>query len=255
MLGTTGVEGGRNKNLAVAQSTLETVRSVGGKGVKPTFNVILAELRLRNVLSNHRSLRCYLDLLVKSGVLRVRTEEADHPNLRPRQVYSLTGRGPFLEVGEKALLFHGLNWVVPSRFSLKVKSDLEGLVRARVDGRAVYGSLEDTVVGYLVGTKSTPRVHQAFVFCAALLAVARVDREYLTRRARANGVESLVRGLLGEIDYLLFSARPGVEDVRTLFEVRRRLAHRVPMRRPIQSQHPMSPDEMLEVLGKQLGVR
>ncbi len=249
-------ENKRNKSVVVAESVLKSVEALRKEGTEPTFNAILAYLSSRNILSNHRSLRAYLDTMVKSGLLSLRKEPVKQPNLRPKQVYSLTSNGPFIEAGERAILFHGLNWTVPSRSSIKMKTDIEGLARARIAQGTVYGSLEDTIVETLAKSKNTERMFQTLTFCAAMLATKKFDQGYLMQRAKGRDVEDLVEGLLGEIDYLLDSPKPEVEDIRTLYEIRKRLANHALISLRLKSRRfPLSPDEMVDVIGKQLGVK
>jgi hypothetical protein len=249
-------ENKRNKSVIVAESVLKSVEALRKDGADPTFNAILAYLGSREILSNHRSLRAYLDTMVKSGLLSIRKEPVKQPNVRPRQVYSRTDSGPFIEAGERALLFHGLNWTLPSRSSIKTKTDIEGLARARVAEDTVYASLEDAVVETLAKNKNTERISRSLAFCAAMLTAKRFDHEYLMRRAKERHVDDLVAGLLDEIDYLLNSAKPDVDDIRTLYEIRKRLAGRA--RKPAMPkprEFPLSPDEMVDIVGKQLGVK
>ncbi len=255
-MGETPKQNKRNKNAAVVESVLKSVEALREEGTEPTFNAILAYLSSRNVLSNHRSLRAYLNTMAKSGMLSLRKEPAKQPNVRPKQVYSLTGKGPFIEAGERAMLFHGLNWTLPSRPSFKIKTDIEGLARARTAEGAVYGSFEDTVVETLAKRKDTERVFQTLTFCAAMLATKKFDREYLLQRAKVRDVVDLVEGLLDEISYLLDSPKPDVEDIRTLYEIRKRLAnHALISLRPKSEEFPLAPDEMVDIIGKQLGVK
>jgi len=249
-------ENKRNKSVIVAESVLKSVEALRKDSTDPTFNAILAYLSSRRILSNHRSLRAYLDIMVKSGLLSLRKEPVKQPNVRPRQVYSLTGSGPFIEAGERALLFHGLNWTVPSRSSIKRKTSIEGLARARIAQGTLYGSLEDAIVETLAKNKNTERVFRTLTFCAAMLATKRFDHAYIMRRAKERDVADLVDSLLDEIDYLLDSPKPEVDDIRTLYEIRKRLASRARKPpRPKSRGFPLSPDEMVDIIGKQLGVK
>lgn len=246
----------RNKNAAVVESVVKSVKALRKEGTEPTFNAILSHLSSRNILSNHTSLRAYLNTMVKSGMLSLRKEPVKQPNVRPKQVYSLTGKGPFIEAGEGAMLFHGLNWTLPSRPSFKIKTNIEGLVCARFAQGAVYGSLEDTVVETLAKRKNTERMFQTITFCAAMLAAKKFDREYLMQRAKMRGVADLIEGLLDEISYLLDSPKPEVDDIRTLYEIRKRLAdHALISLRPKSREFPLALDEMVDIIGKQLGVK
>ena len=246
----------RNKSAAVADSVIKSIEALKREDIEPTFNNILACLRSRNILSNHRSLRLYLDAMVCSGLLSIHKEPAKQPNVRPKQVYSLTGHGPFVEAGVQSMLFHGLNWTVPSRPSIKMKTDTEGLARGRIALRTVYGSLEDTVVETLAKNKNKDRLYQILTFCAALLATKKFDQDYLMHRAERKKVGDLVQGLLAEIEYVLESPKPEVEDVRTLYLIRERIPHRRPTPTNYTAQRfPLLPDEVVDAIGKQLGVQ
>lgn len=247
---------GRNRSAAVAETILQCIKSLRSRGAEPTFNTILAQLRTRNILSNHSSLRSYLDLMIKSGMLKVRMERVKQPNIRPKQVFTLTGRGPFVEVGEKAMLFHGLNWILPSTSSVKTESDIEGLMRARLAEGKVYGSLEDTVTETLSRSKGTIGIYQALTFSAVLLATKKTDQGYLMRRSREKHVEKLIAALLHEVQYLLSSPKPEVEDIRALYEIRAHLTNR-PRLEPAHKtvNFPLGVDEIVDIIGKQLGVK
>jgi hypothetical protein len=246
----------RNKSVVVAESILSSIKALRKEGTEPTFNAVLEYLSSRRILSNHRSLRAYLDIMVKSGLLSLRKEPVKQPNVRPRQVYSITGSDPLIEAGERAMLFHGLNWTLPSRSSIKTKTDIEGLVRARIEHGTLYGSLEDATVETLAKTKNSQRVFRALTFGAAMLATRKLDHGYLMQRAKEKQVEDLVQGLLDEISYLLNSPKPEVDDIRTLYEIRNRLvSQRRTSLRPKSRKFPLSADEMVDVIGKQLGVK
>lgn len=249
-------ENKRDKSVIVAETVLKSVEALEKEGTTPTFNAILEYLSSRKILSNHRSLRVYLDTMVKTGLLRLREESVKQPNVRSKQVYSLTENSPIVEAGEKAMVFHGLNWSVPSKSSIKMKTDIEGLARARIARGTVYASLEDAIVETLARSKDSQRVSQALTFGAVMLATRKIDYRYIMRRAKTKGVDDLVQGLFDEINYLLDSAKPAVEDIRTLFEMRRRLANH--QRTSVQiklRRFPLSLDEMIDVIGKQLGVK
>ncbi|MGA3406698.1 MAG: hypothetical protein ABSD49_13280 [Candidatus Bathyarchaeia archaeon] len=249
-------ENKRNKSAAVAESVLKSVEALRNEGTEPTFNAILAYLSSRNILSNHRSLRVYLDAMINSEMLTLQKEPVKQPNVRPKQIYSLKSDGPFVEAGERAMLFHGLNWTVPSKSSIKLKTDIEGLARARIVHGTVYASLEDTIVGTLAKNKNTERLFQTLTFCAALLATKKFDRDYLIQRATRRNVGETVERLLEEIGYVLNSPKPEVEDIRTLYEIRKQLANRgLRSSSYNERKFPLSPDEMVDIIGKQLGVK
>jgi hypothetical protein len=249
-------ENKRNKSAIIAESVLKAIEALRKESTEPTFNAILAYLSSRNILSNHRSLRVYLDAMTDSEMLTLRKEPVKQPNVRPKQVYSLKNDGPLVEAGERAMAFHGLNWTVPSKSSIKLKTDLEGLARARTVHRTVYASLEDTIVETIAKNKGTERLFQTLTFCAALLATKKFDRDYLVQRARKRNVSETVERLLEEIDYVLSSPKPQVEDIRTLYEIRKQLANRPFMSTSYnESRFPISADQMVDIIGKQLGVK
>jgi hypothetical protein len=246
----------RDKSAAVVDSVIRSIQALKKEGVEPTFNNIRSYLSSNNVISNHRSLRLYLDAMVYSGVLSVRKEAVKQPNVRPKQIYSLSHNGPSVEAGERAMLFHGLNWTVPSRSSIKMKTDIEGLARSRMALRTVYGSLEDTIAETLAKNKNSPRLFQLLTFCAALLGTKKFDQDYLMRRAKEKNVADIVEGLLAEINYVLESPKPEVEDIRTLYQIRQRIARPGSMPTDYKSQRfPLLPDEVVDAIGKQLGVK
>lgn len=260
----------RSKNPAILSEILSTVRRLHRKGKEPTFNAILNELSAKRVLKFHRTLRKYLDLLVSARLLAVKREKTIQRNIREKQVYLMVSghNQPIVEAGEKALLLHGLNWDVPSPVSVSAKTDLKGLALATVSGCIAYASLEDSLVQSL---KVLPRRHprrasEIFVFATALLATRKVDFDYLIKRARGEGVEREILSILLRIDKTLASANPGVEDIRTLFELRENYSHlRKPLLRAIQGAQSrvsritqtkiVSPNEVIEYAGKQLGIR
>src|SRR6267378_671381 len=89
----------RDRSVLVAESVVKSIEALRNEGTEPTFNAIMALLKSRRIFSNHRSLRAYLDCLVKSGLLEERTKPARQPNVRPKQVYSVTHNGPLVEAG------------------------------------------------------------------------------------------------------------------------------------------------------------
>ena len=246
----------RNKSAVVAESVLKSVEALRKEGTEPTFDAILGYLSSRSILSNHRSLRVYLDVMINSEMLTLNKEHVKKSNVRPKQVYSLKSDGPSVEAGERAMVFHGLNWTVHSKSSIKLKTDIEGLTRARIVHGTVYASLEDTVVEALAKNKNTEQLSPALTFCAALLATKKFDRDYLIKRSRERNVRETVEGLLEEIGYVLCSPKPMVEDIRTLYEIRKQLANRGLMSASYdERKFPVSPDELVDVIGKQLGVK
>ena len=248
---------GRNKSALIAGSIIQSIRALRQKRMEATFNAILADLRSKGVLSNHTSLRDYLNLLTTSGLLNMHAGPTVRPNIRPKQLYSVTRNGPFVEAGERAMVFHGLNWILPAKSSVRLKTDLRGVVRARLRG-ILFASLEDTVVENLFRVKIKKDAGIVPSYCAALLASKNVDRSYLMLRATEKDVVGIVKELLDEIDYVFTTSNPKTEDVKTLYAIRRcsQTAHRrAPPRPQLPDWSVLSEDELIDVIGKQLGVK
>lgn len=260
----------RAKNPTLLSQILETVRRLEDEGREPKFNTILSELTAKRILAFHRTLRKYLDLLVFAKLLTIKHEAAMQPNIREKQVYHTISENSraIMEAGEKSLLLHGLNWDIPSPLSLNFKTDLQALALATVSGNKVYASLEDTIVQSLkVLVKRYPkRASELIIFATALLATQKIDFNYLLNRAKDEGVEKEIIGILVKIDCTFASPHPNVEDIVTLYELRNRYAH---FRRPllkslkviqaIDMEHIpkdiVSPNQVVEYAGKQLGLR
>jgi len=173
-------------------------------------------------------------------------------------MYSVTHSGPFVEAGEKAMVFHGLNWTLPNKSSDKLRTDMEGVVRGRLAEGTLYGSLEDTVVENLARIEGKKAAGQVLLYCAALLATKKFDPAYITQRARERKVGELIQELLDEIDYLLTAPKPEVEDIKSMYAIRKwfQTAHlRLPSRSPRPQWSILSPDELVDVIGKQLGLK
>jgi len=260
----------RPKNPTILSEILQTVRNLEDEGKEPTFNTILLELSAKRVLKFHRTLRKYLDLLIFAKLLIIKYERTAQPNIREKQVYhTVPGHNqPIMEAGEKALLLHGLNWDIPSPMSLSVKTDLQGLALATISRSKLYASLEDAIVQSikLLPKHHPERASELVVFATALLATQKVDFNYLLNRAKEEGVENKILGILLEIDRTLSSAHPNVEDIRTLYELRKRYYHsRRSLLKSIQGIHLtdkqhvptniVSSNEVIEYAGKQLGIR
>lgn len=244
----------RSTNVQVLRAVLKAVRRLDGAAGSrpPSFNEILVHLKSHGVVSNHRSLRAYLDLLLASKAVRVRSA-AESPNLKPRQEYAVTGKGPFVEVGYGAMTFYGLGWETPSDSLLELQVDLEGVARGTLFSGTLFGSLEDTVVGALSAARGAEGRGVAETYSAALLATARLDEAYLVRRAKDARVDGEVGELLAEIWSLFYDPRLPAEDVKTLYAVRR---ERPPLQRKrVPRWTIFSPDGVLDVVGKQMGLK
>jgi hypothetical protein len=267
----------RPKNPTILSEILQIVRTLDSQGKEPTFNTILYELSSRGILQFHRALREYLDLLVHAKLLTVTFEETFQPNIRKRQVYRINPlhNQPIIEAGEKALLLHGLNWNVPSPMSVSATTDLRGLALSTISNTKVYASLEDAIVQSLkiLPKRHPQRASELIVFATALIATQKIDFDYLLARAKQAGVERETMGILLSIDRALTSPHPDVEDIRTLYELRKLYQHaRRQLLKSIQraatgttttdrqvgkmpSDVVVSSNEVIEYAGKQLGIR
>ncbi|MDE1858208.1 MAG: hypothetical protein KGI26_03965 [Thaumarchaeota archaeon] len=244
----------RPASVRVLQSVIDAVGALHSAH-GPSFNDILGHLRADRTIANHRSLRSYLDLLVAAGSVRVRIEPS-RSNVRPRQVYALTSKGPFAQAGEGAVSRLGVAWDLGSEELVRVKLDLEGVARGTLDAGVLYCSAEDALVDALAGARGADAKALSLTYSAALAVSNRLDEEYLLRRARARGVEAEVAELLAELRSLFYAPRVPARDVKTLYLVRRALP---PLRRGGTLYEPkwtlFSPDVLLDVVGKQLGVK
>ena len=244
----------RPASVVVLKRVESAVGSLASDG-SPSFNAILGRLKSEGVLANHRSLRTYLDILIASGSLRMKTARSS-ANIRPVQVYSLTGRGPFVRAGERAMSLHGLAWDTGVDGTKSVRLDLEGVARGTLVSGTLYASVEDTVVAALESAGGAEAKALALTYCAALLASNRLDEEYLIRRARAAEVVAEVMELLEELRSIFYAPKMPVKDVKTLYRVRGAVSPLQRGKRPADPRWTLfAPDALLDVVGKQLGVK
>lgn len=244
-----------NKNPMIFKATLAAIKSIESRKMKPAFNTLREELGRFGVIANDSSLRSYLDLLVGSGVLKIRIEKIDQPNIYPRHIYSLAKTKPLVEGGERSLLFHGLNWVVSSPHSIKLETDFLGLARSTFTPEAVFASLEDSIAEEL--SRKCPA---ALVFSTALLSTEKIDVEYLLHRARERGTAQVLLALLSLIERTFTSSNPEIHDVKALYKLRERYhkLHRPPISKIAGQSHKVSnlptENDVLEYASKQLGI-
>jgi hypothetical protein len=144
-----------------------------------SFRSIMAEAARQGVLRRHETLRRYLDLLVKGGVLRVRLRDVG--SVYPQQLYSVRSKQPKIMVGLAVLRRHGLNWDVPETEMRVVLTDFEGLVRSLVLERVLMASLEDALVHEICW--DVKKNTSAISFVVAMLATRKVDLPYILKRA------------------------------------------------------------------------
>jgi len=159
-----------------ARKLVSIVRRLGGKA---SFGNIMIEAAYQGVLRRHETLRRYLDLLVKSGVLDVRLRDVG--SVRSQQLYKVRSKRPKITVGLAVLPRYGLNWDVPETEMQKVPTDFEGLVRSGVFENVLVGSLEDSLVHEIY--RDAKERTGAVSFVVAMLATRKLDLPYILKRA------------------------------------------------------------------------
>ncbi len=251
-----------------ADQLVHIVRRLGSQA---SFGRILLEANSRGVLSWHRTLRRYLDLLVLGGVLKVREEDVGSVN--PRQTYTFQRGKPSVWSGLGVLSLHGLNWETTGMDIYSVTTDISGLLRSKLnklDGKSVLtAALEDAVVHELkedLERKNTGRTE----LVAALLATKTVDLPYLLRRADERKIGQATRLLIRKLTDT-FTSLPGEAEGRTFLQTRNRFlrilrlysarGHLKLIDRPgkgrvgIKTVRSLSPSQLVSAAGKQLGVQ
>lgn len=248
----------------------QIVRFVGKLRGQASFGRILVEANRQGVIAWHRTLRRYLDLLVQARVLKVRERDVGSVNLQ--QLYTLSDSSPRLWTGLAALRLHGLNWEVSDKELYQVNTDLEATVRAKafsiMGKEKLVAGLEDTLVHEL----ERDAVEQKGVteLVAAMLATRTVDLPYLLRRADAHRMGQTVRRLIQKIAET-FTSLPGDAEGRVYLEARTRFLKilreynsrgvfklvetRGVGRRGLALVENLSPDQIVSIAGKQLGVQ
>lgn len=144
-----------------------------------SFRGILLEASRSGILKDHKTLRRYLDLLVKSEVLGVEMRDVGSVNLQ--QLYTVRSKRPKITVGLAVLRWHGLSWDVPEKDMRKVFTDFEGLVRSAVFEDHLMASLEDTLVHEIC--RDAKKGTGAVSFVAGMVATRKLDVPYVLRRA------------------------------------------------------------------------
>jgi hypothetical protein len=234
-----------------------------------SFSQILVKASVQGVLSWHRTLRRYLDLLVQGHVLKVREKDVGSVNLQ--QLYTFQQSNAKLWTGLQALALHGLSWDVPSDDLYPVLTDIAALVRSNPSStmekiRLITG-LEDGIAYELKrdmarGTGGTELV-------AALLATRPVDIAYLVRRSDPLGIGASTRRLFEKISDT-YASIPADVDGRIFLQTRERflkIQHSYTTRgftRLLKPQRPrvqgtrvvdaLTPANIVYAAGKQMGV-
>jgi len=166
----------RTLDAAKAEEVTKAVRKLGKRA---SFRNVWKEVARAGILTHNKTLRTYLDLLVRSGVLSVRMRDVG--SVYSQQIYLARSRSPKVWVGLGILQRRGLNWDVPETDVRTVATDFAGLVRSTSFERGMMASLEDCLVHetYRDAKKRTGAV----TFVVAMISTTRLDLPYLLRRA------------------------------------------------------------------------
>jgi hypothetical protein len=254
----------------ISESTAVSIVQIVQHSKTPvSFSQILVEASLQGVLSWHKTLRRYLDLLVQGQVLKVR--ERDVGSVNPQQLYTFHKSKARLWTGLEALALHGLNWDVPSDDLYPVLTDLAALVRSTPssnrEGKKLVVGLEDGLAYEL--KRDLERGAGGTELVAALLATRPVDLAYLVRRSDLLGIGGSTRRLFEKISDT-YSSTPQDVDGRVFLQTRERFLKnqhlyttrgsirllKAPAKRDQRTGliDRLSPAAIVSAAGKQLGV-
>jgi len=161
---------------AKAEKVTKVVRRLG-KGA--SFRNVWTEVAREGIIKHHRTLRAYLDLLTRCGVLTVRKHDVG--SVYAQEIYLLKSQRPKIWVGLSILQTHGLSWDVPETDKRVISTDFSGLVRSKLYDHSLMASLEDCLVNevYMDAKNKTGTV----TFVGAIISTRRVDLAYLLKRA------------------------------------------------------------------------
>jgi hypothetical protein len=182
----------RTLDIEKARKLASIVQKLRGTA---SFSNIMIEAASQGVLRRHETLRRYLDLLVKGGVLDVRLRDVGSVN--PQQLYTVRSKRPKITVGLAVLRRHGLNWDVPETEMRKVSTDFEGLVNSEVFDRVLMASLEDSLVHEI--HRDAKKSSGAVSLVVAMLATRKLDLPYILKRADEMQVGRALRLMLTRI--------------------------------------------------------
>lgn len=204
------------------EETLQEIISiVEGLGAKASFRRIMVEANVRGVLSWHRTLRRYLDLLVQAGVLRVK--EKDVGSVNPQQTYTVASKKPKLWTGVRVLQLHGLNWDTPVQGPDRLETDLAALARAKpyiMEGRKILATGVEDTLAYELKKDADEQTGRAELV-VAILATRPVDLAYLLKRAELLQIGKTTRLLLRKM-IRVYNGFVEDMDARTFLETRKR---------------------------------
>src|SRR3989304_2792765 len=166
----------RTLDAGKAEEVTKVVRKLGKNA---SFRSVWKEAARAEILRHNKTLRSYLHLLVRGGVLSVRMR--DVRSVHSQQIYLVKSRRPKVWVGLGILQKHGLNWDVPEADIRAIATDFSGLVRSRSFAQGLMASLEDCLVNefYRDANEKTGTVS----FVVAIISTRRLDLPYLLRRA------------------------------------------------------------------------
>lgn len=195
----------------------EITKAVSRLGQRASFRNVWKEVARAGVLKHNRTLRVYLDLLVRSGVLSVRTQ--DVRSVHPQQIHLVKSRRPKVLAGLDVLQKYGLNWDVPEADSQTIATDFNGLVRSRWIDQNLMASLEDCLANELhrdaikkTGTTS---------FVVAMISTRRLDLPYLLMRSDRMRLGRAIRFLFSRMLEITSSNKTDL-DASVFFAVRNR---------------------------------
>ena len=195
----------------------EVTKVVSRLGKRASFRNLWKEVARAEILRHNKTLRTYLDLLVRSGVLSVRTR--DVRSVHPQQIYLVKSRIPKVWVGLGILQKHGLNWDVPEADTRAIATDFSGLVRSRLFDQSLMAALEDCIVNefHRDASKNTGTIS----FVVAMISTRRLDLPYLLRRSDEMHLGRAFRLLFNRMLETTSSNRTDL-DASVFFAVRER---------------------------------
>jgi len=144
-----------------------------------SFRNILSEAAELGILKEHKTLRRYLNLLVRGNILRVRM--LDVGSVYPKQIHYVNMKNPQVWVGLAVLGKYGLNWDVPDTEMYTVSTDFEGLTRSHDFDSVLTASLEDCLIHELY--RDAKKNTGTSTLVISVLATRKLDLPYLVRRA------------------------------------------------------------------------
>ena len=173
----------------------QVARVVKKLGSSASFRNVWKEVARAGILKHNVTLRIYLDLLVRSGVLSVRKQDVG--SVYAKEIYTARSAKPKVCTGLSVLQKHGLNWDAPESEIHIISIDFSGVVRSKpFDGRLM-ACLEDCLVNeaYVDATKQTG----TFSLVAAMVSTKRLDLPYLLKRADEMRMGATFRTLFARV--------------------------------------------------------